>query len=139
MPTMVATAAIESGLPPASVKPLIMALAGGDIHALNTIPGVTPAISAAAFLALEKAYLASIHCVWYAACPFAAVGVIGKHDTPGDLKSGGPVADTSQSVVVHPKPKIRFEQQSGCACCSGREASRVGCARLRQCPPKRQI
>ena len=106
MPGRVAAAAIESGLPPASVEQLLAALISGDVLALNTIPGNTPAVSTAAFLALEKAYLGSLHHVWYAACPFAAGGLFGKHNIPRSLTLCRLIADMYQSITVLPQSKI---------------------------------
>lgn len=78
MPEKVAAAAIGNGLPESSLGKLLVDLMNGNATALADIPGVTPAITEASISALKQAYLDSFHAVWYAACPFAAIGVIGK-------------------------------------------------------------
>lgn len=76
LPAYVGKAALTAGLPVASVRLFVEALAGGDTAALAKIPGVTPRIIAAGVAALKHAYVDSIRVVYMIAAPFGAVACI---------------------------------------------------------------
>lgn len=78
MPSKVAEAALQNGLPEASLPSLILALLGGDPSKLTTIPGINKEIIGAAAHALKGAYLDSFHSVWIATACLSACGLIGK-------------------------------------------------------------
>ncbi|KAL6245159.1 hypothetical protein RBB50_007934 [Rhinocladiella similis] len=77
MPSKVSQAALQNGLPEASLPALILALVGGQPDQLAKIPGVTTEIIGAAVHALKEAYLGSFHSVWIAAACLSACGLIG--------------------------------------------------------------
>ena len=77
LPHKVAAAAIEAGLPAASIPSFVADLAHQQTEALAKIPGITPTIIAAGVAALEQTYLESFRAVWITAACFAAVGVVG--------------------------------------------------------------
>ncbi|KAJ9632754.1 hypothetical protein H2204_007629 [Knufia peltigerae] len=76
MPSKVAEAALQNGLPEASLPSLILALLGGDPSKLTTIPGINKEIIGAAAHALKGAYLDSFHSVWVATACLSACGLI---------------------------------------------------------------
>ncbi|OQV00731.1 hypothetical protein CLAIMM_06191 [Cladophialophora immunda] len=76
LPAKVIAVAVGNGLPESSLQEFLADLTAGNATGLASVPGVSPTIIAASVLALKRAYLDSFHAVWYAAIPFAAVGVI---------------------------------------------------------------
>lgn len=82
MPSKVSQAALQNGLPEASLPALILALVGGQPDQLAKIPGVTTEIIGAAVHALKEAYLGSFHSVWIAAACLSACGLIGRLTYP---------------------------------------------------------
>lgn len=76
VPSYVAGAAAQAGLPPSSIPGFIGALAEHDDAALAKVPDVTPAIIGAGVAALKQAMADSIRVVYMIAAPFGALAVI---------------------------------------------------------------
>lgn len=75
IPSYIASAAVQAGLPPTSVGGFVGALAGQDQAALASVPGVTPSIIGAGVAALMNALADSFRYVYIIAAPFGLVGV----------------------------------------------------------------
>lgn len=73
----VAAATLPLGLPQASLPALITALLADNSSALQSIPGVTPAVAIAALAALKDAYGVAFRNAWITAACFVLVAVIG--------------------------------------------------------------
>ncbi|CAK7207050.1 hypothetical protein SEUCBS139899_009858 [Sporothrix eucalyptigena] len=71
-PALVTPAVLDAGLPASSVPALLAGLASGN---MTGIPGLTPAIEAAAVAANELAYSRSFQLVYYAAVAFGIFGI----------------------------------------------------------------
>lgn len=76
IPSYLAQAAVQAGLPPSSIGPFIGAFAGRNQAALAQIPGVTPAVLGAAGGAFQQAFADSVRVVYEIAAPFGAVACI---------------------------------------------------------------
>lgn len=76
IPSYIAAAAIEAGLPPTSIGPFIGAFASGAIEAAAQIPGVTPAVLGAAGGAYQQAFADGVRVVFIIAAPFGAVACL---------------------------------------------------------------
>lgn len=76
LPSYVAAAAVKAGLPQASLKAFVTALASNQEEALQTIPGLTPAIVLDGVAALKHAYADSIRVVYIIAAAFGPVALI---------------------------------------------------------------
>ncbi|CAL5866471.1 uncharacterized protein PFLUO_LOCUS679 [Penicillium psychrofluorescens] len=72
----VAAATLPLGLPQASLPALITALLADNSSALQSIPGVTPAVAIAALAALKDAYGVAFRNAWITAACFVLVAVI---------------------------------------------------------------
>lgn len=72
----VSSAALKTGLPVASVKEFVEALATKNAAALPHIQGVTPQIIAAGISALKQAFADSIRVVFIIAAPFGALACL---------------------------------------------------------------
>lgn len=71
-------AALNAGLPEASLTDLFTALGAGTVAALEGVPGMNPEILAAVGAATANAYAAAYSYVYYAAVAVGIVGLIGK-------------------------------------------------------------
>ena len=76
LPTDVAEAAINAGLPPSKVPALLKALTGPDPSSAAKVPGVNPAIIVASLAAVKKAFAVSLRDVYLIAVPFGIVACI---------------------------------------------------------------
>lgn len=76
LPIYIAAAAMKAGLPKASLKAFVAALAGNDQAALTHIDGVNPGIILAGVAALKQAYADSVRVVYIIAAPFGVVAAI---------------------------------------------------------------
>lgn len=76
LPTYVAEATLQAGLPLNSLKPFIEALAVGNLPALSNIDGVTPQIIGVGVFALKQAFADSIRVLYIIAAPFGIVACI---------------------------------------------------------------
>lgn len=76
LPSYVAAAAREAGLPNTSLEAFVGAFATDDEPALAQIAGVTPEILAAAVAALKQAFADSLRVVYFIAIPFGIVACI---------------------------------------------------------------
>lgn len=86
IPTYIAKATLQAGLPPTSLGPFIGALTGGNTTALQSVPGVNPAIVNAGVGALKHAYADGLRVVYVIAAPFGALACVACFFL-GDLKS----------------------------------------------------
>jgi len=77
--TNVAKAAIQAGLPQASVPDFIGALTSQNETALGLVEGVNPEIIGAGAGALLDTYAKGFRNVWSAAAAFVALGAIRKY------------------------------------------------------------
>lgn len=106
IPSYIAKAALDAGLPPTSLKAFITALAGADVAALPGIPGVTPEIIGLGVAALKQAFADSIRVIFIIAAPFGALACIGCFFL-GDLKKtmnyrvDAPVEDLHAKLHQH--------------------------------------
>ncbi|KXL43763.1 hypothetical protein M433DRAFT_5374 [Acidomyces richmondensis BFW] len=73
VPKYVTTAALNAGLPEASLPALFSGLTAGN---LTTVPGITSKIEAAVVAADAIAAADAFRYVWYAVCAFAAAAVV---------------------------------------------------------------
>jgi hypothetical protein len=78
LPQKILAAATAHGLPLSSAEDFLTNLLGGQVEQLASLPGVKSSTIEASVVAMKQAYLDSFHVVWYATCPFAAIGVIGE-------------------------------------------------------------
>jgi hypothetical protein len=85
IPSYVAEAELEAGLPKTSVPSFVKALVGKDNAALLKIPGVTPIIIRAGVVGLKQAYADGVRVVYIIAAPFGALACIACFFL-GDLK-----------------------------------------------------
>jgi hypothetical protein len=76
LPKEIGDAALEAGLPSASLPAFIADLANSNTTALSGISGVTPAIIAAGVAGLQQAYADSLRVVFIIAVPFGLVACI---------------------------------------------------------------
>lgn len=76
LPSYIASAALQAGLPPASLSAFIGALASNDVAALPKIPGVTPLIIGAGVAALKQAFADGLRAVYIIAVAFGAVACL---------------------------------------------------------------
>ncbi|CAK1364172.1 unnamed protein product [Cercospora beticola] len=76
IPTYIANAVVPAGLPPQSIGAFIGAFASGAREAVAQVPGVTPAIIAAAGAAYQQAFADGVRVVFIIAAPFGAVGCV---------------------------------------------------------------
>lgn len=78
LPTYIATAAIEAGLPQSSAIQFVEALTApqGAAELLAKVQGVTPQIIQAGALAARWAFADSLKYVWYATIPFGIICMI---------------------------------------------------------------
>lgn len=74
LPTALATAAVAAGLPAADVVGFVTAFVGAPATAAD-LPGVTPAILAAATRASQDAHAYSLKWVWYVSIAFGVASV----------------------------------------------------------------
>lgn len=77
IPDYIAAAALGGGLPVASLGPFIGAVTSGKAGAPAQIPGATPEIIGAAFVALGHAYADSIRVCFIIAAPLGILACIG--------------------------------------------------------------
>jgi hypothetical protein len=77
LPSNVAQAAIQAGLPASSVPEFVTGLVGQNTTALLATPGVSPTIIGAGADALLDTYLKGFRNVWVTALPFVAIAAIG--------------------------------------------------------------
>jgi MFS family permease len=73
LPTAVGRAVIMAGLPPSSMRDLMLASASHDAAAMQRIPGVSPAVLSAMEHATAQAYADAFRFIWYALIPFSVV------------------------------------------------------------------
>jgi len=85
LPTDIATYAIEAGLPLKSAALFVETLLT-DPAKIVTVPGVTPAVLAAATKGAQWAYADSLHYVWYVSITFGVVAVIAACFLPSTAK-----------------------------------------------------
>jgi hypothetical protein len=76
IPSYLAAAVAQAGLPPSSIGPFIGAFASHDQAALAQIPGVTQAVLGAAGGAFQQAFADGVRVVYEIAAPFGAVACI---------------------------------------------------------------
>ena len=76
LPADVSAAALQNGLPPTSIGPLLGALTGPDPSAVAKVPGITPRIIGASVAALKGAFADSLRDVYLIAVPFGIVACI---------------------------------------------------------------
>jgi Fungal trichothecene efflux pump (TRI12) len=76
IPSYIAAAAAQAGLPPSSIPAFIGAVAGNTPDTLSKIPGITPAIIAAGVSALKAAFADSIRVVYIIGAPFGIVACL---------------------------------------------------------------
>ena len=76
VPSYVAGAAAQAGLPPSSIPDFIGMLASHNTTGLAAVPDVTPAIIGAGVAALKQAMADSIRVVYIIAAPFGALACI---------------------------------------------------------------
>ncbi|KAL8287449.1 hypothetical protein RQP46_003307 [Phenoliferia psychrophenolica] len=76
LPSYIASAALEAGLPPTSVVAFVTAMAGGDAKAAAKVPGVTAEILGASGQAIKNAYAYSYRYIWIVVAPFVLVSLI---------------------------------------------------------------
>ncbi|KAK4934944.1 hypothetical protein LTR10_023910 [Elasticomyces elasticus] len=92
IPTRVAAAAVEAGLPQTSLPSLLGILTGVvTTMPITEVPGITPKIILASSTALKNAYIASFKYVWYASIPFGLVSLACALSTK----------DVSLAITVH--------------------------------------
>lgn len=84
MPKYVGPAAIEAGLPESSLSALLEALTAGT--GVESIPGATDSVVAAATAALKIAYSQSFRIVFYTTIPFSVLLIISSCFIP-DMKN----------------------------------------------------
>jgi hypothetical protein len=77
LPNYVASAAINAGLPPTSVKAFVSALLEKDQTALMQIPGISLQIIGAGAAAAKQAFADSLRVVYLIAVPFGVLACIG--------------------------------------------------------------
>lgn len=122
---MVPPAAINAGLPEASLTDLFTAIGIGSSAALAGVPGMTPEIETAVVSSLSNAYAAAYAYVYYAAVAFGGVGLIAcicirdfdKHFTghvPRKIykageKDGGDLSDKEAEQREHDKNEMQQE------------------------------
>lgn len=87
LPSNIAKAGIEAGLPSSSVTQFVGGLAGQNTTLLMSTPGVTPAIIGAGADALLDTYLKSFRSVWITAIPFVALAAVGMLFSPDRIVS----------------------------------------------------
>ena len=75
IPTLVATYAIEAGLPLADAKTFVTTFLTVPAEAAS-LPGVTPAILAGALRGSQWAYAESLHYVWFTSIAFGVLSII---------------------------------------------------------------
>jgi len=73
IPSYVAKAALEAGLPKSSLMAFVGALASNDAAALSEIPGISPSIIGAGVVALKQAFADGIRAVYIIAAAFGAL------------------------------------------------------------------
>ena len=76
IPSYIARAVTQAGLPASSIGPFIEAFSSHDDAALARIPGVTPAVLGAAGGAVQQAFADGVRVVFIIAAPFGAVACI---------------------------------------------------------------
>jgi hypothetical protein len=76
LPNQIRSAVARYNLPAASLAKLIPAAKLGTAAAFKAVPGITPAIQAAASYANKEAYLAGAHLSYQVALAFGLLGVI---------------------------------------------------------------
>jgi hypothetical protein len=76
VPTKIASAALQSGLPKSSIDAFIAALVGQDSTALSKVRGVNPKIIGAGVAALRQAFADSLRPIYIIAAPFGAVACV---------------------------------------------------------------
>lgn len=74
----VVPAALNAGLPQASIEALFTAIASGKSSALEQVPGMNPEILAVVGAAVSNGYAAAYAYVYYAGVAIGIVGLIGK-------------------------------------------------------------
>jgi hypothetical protein len=85
LPTYVAGAAIQAGLPLEAAETFVGALLAAP-EALASIPGVTPAIIAAATYGKQLAYAESLRYVWWASISFGVCAMVAAIMIPSTKK-----------------------------------------------------
>jgi hypothetical protein len=76
IPSYIARAVTQAGLPASSIGPFIGAFSSHDEAALARIPGATPAVLGAAGGAMQQAFADGVRVVFIIAAPFGAVACI---------------------------------------------------------------
>ncbi len=75
LPAYIAASAIRASLPASSVKVFVETLLA-DPTKILTVPGVTPAVLAAATAGSQRAYAESLRYVWYTSIPFGVCAIV---------------------------------------------------------------
>lgn len=76
LPSYVAAAASQAGLPQSSLESFMQAFLGKDEAALSQIAGVSPSIISAAATALQQAFADSVRIVYIIAVPFGVIACV---------------------------------------------------------------
>jgi hypothetical protein len=75
IPSELSSAAEETGLPTSSIPQLITAFTSGNTTLIESVPGITPDVIAAASTAMKDAYSASFRVVYLASIAFGAFAI----------------------------------------------------------------
>jgi hypothetical protein len=75
LPETVATAVVTAGLPASDALEFVTSFLTAP-ESITTVPGITPAILAAAVRGSQDAYASALSFVWYTSIPFGVVAII---------------------------------------------------------------
>ncbi|KIW99589.1 uncharacterized protein Z518_11328 [Rhinocladiella mackenziei CBS 650.93] len=100
VPTAIATAALENGLPKTSLQEFIEIMMGVvTTTPITSVPGVSDKIILASTVASRKAYIQSFNWIWYVAIVFMFVGLV----------CAALTKDLSPVMVKHRAQHLKFE------------------------------